>query len=201
VRARQVIAVEDHRVDVRAALTAEGFAVTRWFSVMRRPLTVPLPVVAVPEGVCLVPFDPGLDERIRVAHNEAFAEHWGFQPWTPGMWQEWATGHRNFRPDWSFAVLAGAEVVGYALSAAYEQDWATQGWTEGWTSRIGVLQGWRGHGVATALLAASLHAFAAGGMQFAGLEVDSKNPSGAVALYTGLGYEIRRRSCCWTKDL
>jgi ribosomal protein S18 acetylase RimI-like enzyme len=49
------------------------------------------------------------------------------------------------------------------------------------------------------LLIRSLQAFAADGMQYAGLDVDSENPSGAVALYTGVGYEVERRRASYQR--
>ena len=39
------------------------------------------------------------------------------------------------------------------------------------------------------------------GIQYAGLDVDSANPTGAVALYTGLGYGVRHRTIRFGKAL
>ena len=160
-----------------------------------------------PGDLLVLPFDeelardPGLDERVRLAHNEAFADHWGSQPQAPEAWRSWFTGGRSFRGGWSFVVRDGDEVAGYALSAAHEADWAVWGFTEGWTQVLGVRRPWRGRGVATALLSASMHAFAAAGLDHAGLDVDAENWSGAVSLYTGLGYQVIHRSAFWAKDV
>jgi ribosomal protein S18 acetylase RimI-like enzyme len=194
--------VEDGVDGARRLLARAGFESTRWFSVMQRDLAAPLPEPLPPrEGLRLVPWSAELDERIRLAHNEAFGDHWGFQPWDADSWRQWESGHRDFRPDWSFAVLDGDEVAAYALSAGYVNDWAVQGFTEGWTGKLGVRRPWRGTGLAKALLAASMRAFKDGGMQYAGLDVDSENPTGAVALYTGLGYAVRHRTIRYTKAL
>ncbi len=60
---------------------------------------------------------------------------------------------------------------------------------------------WRGIGLAKALLATSMQAFSADRIQYAGLDVDSDNPSGAVGLYSALGYQVQHRAAHWTKDL
>lgn len=178
-----------------------GLTVTRWFTVMRRPLDGALPEVDLPAGLRLVPWSAERDDEVRLAHNEAFADHWGFQPWSGETWARWESGHRNFRPDWSFLVADGTQVAGYALSAAYEQDWPALGYPEGWTGKLGVRRPWRGRGLARALLAASMRAFADGGMRSAGLDVDSENLSGAVALYQGLGYRPAHRRATWSTPI
>ena len=53
---------------------------------------------------------------------------------------------------------------------------------------------WRGRGVASTLIAASLHAFAAEGLTHASIGVDSENQSGAARLYRALGFEPVRRT-------
>jgi mycothiol synthase len=194
--------VEDGVTAAERLLVRAGFHAARVNTVMRRDLAQPLPEPPAPAGdLRLVPWSAGLDDRIRLAHNEAFLDHWGFQPWDVATWEQWESGHRDFRGDWSFAVLDGEEVAAYTLSAGYRNDWAVQGYTEGWTSKLGVRRPWRGTGLAKVLLAASMRAFRADGMEYAGLDVDSENPTGAVALYTGLGYEVRHRTTQFHKTL
>lgn len=184
-----------------------GFDLSRYFFVMRRDLSQPVPEPVVPAGLRLVRVDhaqaadPGFDDALRLAHNEAFTDHWGFQPWSADTWRQWETGQRDFRGDWSFAALDGDRIAGYALSAGFRTEWDVVGYTQGWTSKLGVRAPWRGMGLARALLAASMRAFAADGMQYAGLDVDSDNPTGAVGLYSALGYQVLHRAEHWTKDL
>ncbi len=201
VAARAVIAVQDG-VDGAASLAAAaGMRTVRWFAVMRRDLTTPLPAVATPAPLRVVAFDGALDEATRMAHNDAFADHWGSQPWTAETWGRWETGHRCFRPDWSFLALDGDTVAGYVLSAAHPDHWAALGYRQGWTNKLGVRAPWRGRGVAKALLAAAMRAYSESGMAYAGLDVDADNPTGAVALYLGLGYEVHHRIQLWSLDL
>ncbi len=202
---RILVHAREGSADREALLRAGGFEVVRWYSDMRRPLTVPgappVPTVDAPAGLRLVPFARGLDEQVRLAHNDAFSGHWGSEPRGAEDWEAWTTGHRDFRGDWSFVVLDGREVMGYALSAAYPQDWAAQGFTQGWTNLVGVREPYRGRGIAVALLVASMRAFAADGMDHAGLDVDTQNTSGALSLYTGLGYEAVERTAAWAIEV
>jgi ribosomal protein S18 acetylase RimI-like enzyme len=153
-----------------------------------RDLSLPLPEGAAPAGVRVVPWTPELDEQVRVAHNEAFADHWGSEPRTA---EAWALGRSMFAPTWSFVALdeTTGEVVGYTLGGRYEHDWPVAGYTSGYTEILGVRRPWRGRGVAVALLSAAMQAFAADGMQYAELGVDTANPTGAHGLYAWLGYE------------
>ncbi len=189
----------------RAALARRaGFQVRRHHVLMRRalsgPAAAPLPEVEVPEGMRLVRWSAGLDEQVRLAHNEAFADHRGSEPRTREDWQRWVSGHRDARTDWSYVVLAGdgpeAEVVGYTVAFAFAQDW-TDGVKEGWTGLLGTRSAFRRRGVGRALLVASLRAFAADGMDTAGLDVDRENPSGARGTYERLGYAPHQVEVVW----
>jgi mycothiol synthase len=205
--AAALIVTEERAESAAQLIGRAGFELSRYFFVMRRDLSEPIPAPVVPEGLRVVTFeaavaeDPGIDDVLRLAHNEAFEHHWGFQPWSSDTWQQWETGQRDFRGDWSFLALDGDQIAGYALSAGFRTEWANVGWTQGWTSKLGVRPAWRGIGLARTLLTASMQAFAADGMQYAGLDVDSDNPTGAVGLYSGLGYQVRHRSAHWTKPL
>jgi mycothiol synthase len=202
-----LVVVEEQEGPMTSLLEDAGFTLSRYFHVMRRDLSDPLPSPALKDGIRLVRFDeavaadPSADDAVRLAHNEAFTHHWGFQPWSADTWQQWETGQRYFRGDWSWIAFEGQQVAGYALSAGFRAEWEELGWTQGWTSKLGVRPPWRGTGLARVLLSASMQSFAAGGMQYAGLEVDSDNPTGAVGLYTSLGYSVRHRTAHWTKDL
>ena len=80
-------------------------------------------------------------------------------------------------------------VAGYLLSSRYEQDWPSLGYREGYIDLLGVRQAWRGKRVATALLTTAMRTYAADGMEYAGLGVDTENPSGAFGIYAALGFE------------
>ncbi|GMA31460.1 GNAT family N-acetyltransferase [Litorihabitans aurantiacus] len=92
-------------------------------------------------------------------------------------------------------------IAGYLISGRYEQDWDALGYTVGYTDLLGVRKEWRGRRVATALLGAAMRAYAASGIQYAGLGVDTDNPTGAFGLYERLGYEATRGSALYTIEL
>ncbi|MEE6295499.1 GNAT family N-acetyltransferase [Georgenia wangjunii] len=203
VPARVVVQAEEELADRRRLLERCGFTAARWYFDMTRPLDAehPVPDIALDDGLRLVPYEPALSEAVRAAHNEAFAEHWGSEPRAQEDWERASVGARTFRPAWSFVVLDGEEVAGYTLASAYEQDWAAQGYSAGWTDLLGVRRPWRGRRLGAALLAASMRAFAADGIERADLGVDSENATGALALYTRLGYAPVRRTITYVKDV
>ncbi len=181
--ARLAVFVDEHARDNRRLYAAAGFSPIRWYTEMRRDLSEPLPEVDL-GGVRIEPWRPDLDEAVRLAHNDAFADHWGSEPRTP---QDWQHGP-HFVPEWSFVALAGDEVVGYTLSGRYEDDFPVTGFPFGYSELLGVRREWRGRGIAVALLARAMAAFRADGMAYAMLGVDTANPSGAHGLYERLGY-------------
>jgi ribosomal protein S18 acetylase RimI-like enzyme len=200
--ARLVLFVEDDAVATRRLAGAAGFTARRHYRCMRRDLAGPLPQVPPLEGLRIVPWSPDLDDAVRLAHNDAFRDHWGSEPATP---ESWTGGRSKFAPAWSSLALDDSGdrpvVAGYALSNRYEQDWAVQGFTSGYTATLGVRRAYRRRGVAPALLAASMAAFRADGMQYAELDVDSENPTGALGLYTRLGYEVVHGSAMYSVEL
>lgn len=208
----RVLVSHPERLEANSALARRlGFEPVRWFHDMVRELTTEgapaVPEVEVPAPLRLTAWTAELDEAVRLAHNEAFAGHWGSQPRTAEAWQQFGIGHKNARRDWSFVVLDPSleedghpAVAAYTLSNAYTQDWQAQGYTQGWTGLLGVRPRWRGRRLAPALLAAALRAFAADGMAKAGLDVDTGNASGALRLYEGMGYRVEHTSVTWAVE-
>ena len=203
VPARILMYAEERLEDRRRLALAAGFTPVRWYVDMTRPLDAahPVPEVRDPEGIRLVPFSAELSDAVRLAHNESFADHWGSEPRSREDWEVWAVGCSTFRPGWSFVALDGEEVAGYTLASAFEQEWEAQGYTSGWTDLLGVRPGWRRRRVAPALLAASMRVFAEAGLDRAEIGVDSENASGALGLYTRLGYVAQRRSVAYAKEV
>ena len=199
---RILLNAEEHMEDRRRLAVAAGVTAVRWYVDMSRPLGgQPVPEPSEPPGLRIVPFSPELSEAVRIAHNESFADHWGSEPRSQEDWEVMTVGRGTFRPSWSFVALDGDDVAGYTLASAYEQDWDPQGYTSGWTDLLGVRPAWRRRGIAPALLAASMRAFADAGIERADIGVDSENASGALGLYTRLGYVPQHRSVAYAKDV
>ncbi|WP_148058957.1 GNAT family N-acetyltransferase [Bogoriella caseilytica] len=202
VAARIVAHVDDDREDFTQLLTSRGFTPRRTYSQLRRDLSQPLPTISLERSVTVEPWTEALDDAVRRAHNTAFRDLWGSQPLTPQAWQQERTHHA---PEWSFVALDRssdrAQVAGYLISGRYEQDWPALGWTEGYIENLGVLPAWRGRHVATALLTRAMEAYRHDGMQYAGMDVDSDNPTGAIGLFERLGFERVRGSAVYTVEV
>ncbi|MGY1824119.1 N-acetyltransferase family protein [Geodermatophilus sp. SYSU D00079] len=179
----------------RAAFTPE-----RWYRDMERPLR-DLPEVPPVPGIELVPFTRDRDEEVRLAHNAAFAEHFGSAERDPVVWRSSFTGQRAFRPDLSVLALADGAVVGYVLAYVFAADTRATGVRQVHLGQVGVLRPARGRGVAAAAIATALRAAAAAGCGTAGLQVDSENSTGAPALYARLGFEPVRTRTSWVHRL
>lgn len=185
---------EVRQADAVALHEAAGFQPARWYVDMRRDLREPLPEMPDLGGLRLEPYLPALAERVRLAHNEAFADHWGSEPLTPEMWGRDFLGDPFFRGDLSFVALDGEEIAGYTVNYVSESDWEATGVREGWVGQLGVRRPWRRRGLATALLVRSMEAFRAAGLEAATLGVDAENPTGALGVYERAGFRAIRRS-------
>ncbi|OFE15571.1 hypothetical protein BA895_22435 [Humibacillus sp. DSM 29435] len=183
------------QTDVRDLAVRHGLATERYFFEMSQPLTAAAHEPTV-DGVRLLDWHPERSAEVHAVVNAAFRDHWGHTDSTAEMWQEQLASHA-FRPTWSVIAVDELtdEVVGAALNVAWEQDWAPQGYTEGYTDVLAVLRSHRGRGVATALLLASMRRFSVGGLDAAGLGVDAANPSGALRLCETLGYRQTASTC------
>ncbi len=193
-----IFAYADERAPQSARLFARGgLGLTRYFLSLQRPLTEPVRAVEPAEGIRIAVYTPADSERVHVARDDAFMDHWASQPMSDENWAAFVNG-RWFRPDLSFVAWAGDEVVGFVLSTANENVWKTQGFTGSYIDLVGVTSGWRGRHIAQSLLAAQLEAGRALGHDRVTLAVDSDSPTGALGLYTGMGFEAVHRKMAYT---
>jgi GNAT superfamily N-acetyltransferase len=171
-----------------------GFVPVRWFEELLRPLD-PLPPQTTVEGLRIEPWPDDRDDEIRAARDASFADHWGSSPMDPTDWHVIVRGH-GARPDLSFVGVDAATgaVVAHCINHRYEEEDEMLGRREAWIENLGTVPAWRGRGVATALIAASMHAFAGAGATHAALGVDAESLTGAGHLYTSLGFALVRRS-------
>lgn len=184
-----------------ALALAAGFEPVRWWYGMNRGLTDLPEVPAVPAGLRLVPYETGLDEALRLAHGEAFADHWGSVPPDEQRWAQWLTGSRAFRPSLSGLVLDGPRIAAYLLAYFWEADAAATGVREAYIGQIGTLPAYRRRGLGALLMASALRRFREEGYERAALDVDSGNPTGALGLYERAGFGVTRRSVTWSKPV
>lgn len=174
-----------------------GFEPARYWSHMAHPLTdLTHRPAAQADGLRVTAYQEELCEQVRRAHNEAFADHWGSTVWDAPAWQERAVGNPTFRPELSFVVLDGTRrdptVAAYVL--AYENEPEHEGEPPvGYIGQVGTRRPWRGRGLASVLVCASIAAMKKAGYGKATLTVDAGNPTGAVSLYERLGFTVERR--------
>lgn len=176
-----------HQLQHIADVTERGFLPWIYYDELRRDLSVPIETRRLPEGYEMIPAGDVTATDLLAVRNDAFRDHTGSQPWTVEMWESLQT--EMYRPDASFVVVDGAEPVAFVKCSVFPNDAADRGFSEGWIEQVGTRRDHRGRGLAAALIEAAMTVFASDGIQFATLEVDTENPTGAHGLYSRLGFE------------
>jgi ribosomal protein S18 acetylase RimI-like enzyme len=187
-----------------ATLRSLGFAVRRVFSTMRIDLagTDPAPP-APPPGVTIRAFLPDEAQDWEDAHrvwDRAFRDHFEYQSITLDAWrQELAT---NPDPDYGRWLLAEVDVGGRPeVVGMLESNGTQRELGGGWVRTLGVLAGHRGRGIGRALLRHAFARYAADGLAWAGLGVDTANTTGALALYLSTGLRVHRQFDAYRLDV
>lgn len=169
-------------------LTERGYSIARYWFDMVHDLSGELPVDARTQ-----PMTPELYEATRLAHNDAFATHWGSGPISEDGWNKVVVGSAGFRPDLSRIAVADGEVLAYAVVSD-----TTPG--EAYFELIGVRASAQRRGLGRAVLTSGLAAIRAeGSFRQAGLDVDADNPSGAGGLYRSIGFTDAAKKLTWRK--
>ncbi len=170
-----------------AFAASTGYVPIRYGFQMRRPLADPIPDIALPDGIEIRPVREVDHRRIYDADVEAFRDHWEPRERTED----------DFVATFSFPGLDtslwrvawdGDEVAGSVMNAIFAEENERTGDKLGWLEHVSVRKAWRGRGVAKALITASMRMHRDLGMEYAALGVDAGNPTGALALYEGLGF-------------
>jgi mycothiol synthase len=176
-------------------LTGRGYREVRRFWEMTIELgDDPPPDPQLPEGLRIEPFSTEHAHAFHDALEEAFAEHWEFQPTPYEKWWERQIAKPDHDPSLWFLIRTDDDVV-----AATRNDPERSG--GGWIGAIGVRSAWRGRGLAKALLLQSFGEFHRRGQRRVGLGVDSENASGATKLYESVGMVVDSEQVVWEKEL
>jgi mycothiol synthase len=195
VRPRLHIWCAESRARRRAALLERGFRAVRESCLMRLDLGDEAPPAApLPPGLALRRFVPGRDEEaVYAADQEAFSDHFLFDPATMEQWRADCVDHPRFDPSlWIVASDEGG-VVGECLTFVDEH--------EAYVDSLAVLPSWRGRGLGLALLTRAFGLAHERGRRKVRLGVDAENPTGALALYLKAGMRVERRETVYAKDL
>jgi mycothiol synthase len=165
-------------------LRSRGYVHVRSGYTMRKDLAPDEAPGAPPVGVGIRRYEDA-DERVLYEVDQAsFAEHWGFRPTSLESFNEELHGE-DWDPSLVFLAQASGTTVGYVVSFLFEMC--------GYVGSLGVLKQWRRRGIATTLLRRAFAELAGRGSREVRLGVDTKNVSGAVALYEGVGMSVYRR--------
>jgi mycothiol synthase len=170
-----------------------GYDRIRYGFVMRRDLVVPIPEIPLPAGIEVRPVRPEDHRKIWDADVEAFRDHFEPRERNETDFDAAFRGPNVETGLWRVA-WAGDEVVGSVMNEIDPEENARIGLPIGWLEHVSVRRAWRGRGVASALIVASLHALRERGMTIASLGVDGENLTGALRLYERLGF---RRHETW----
>jgi GNAT superfamily N-acetyltransferase len=181
-----------------------GLVCTRYFLSLNRMLADPVRAFQLADDVRVVPYTADRSAMVHAARDIAFMDHWSSQPAPDETWNAFVTGS-SFAAELSFVALGrefdGSEhVVGFIMSSVNEDDWAAAGYSSSYINLVGVLPGWRGRHIAQALLAAQLAGSRAAGHERATLDVDSASPTGALGLYTGMGFFATNRELAYVLE-
>lgn len=177
-----------------------GYRPLRYFYEMVRPNFENIPEAPLPAGIEVRPVLPEHYRKIWEADQEAFQDHWGNIPPTEAMYQEWL-GSNAFQPQLWKVAWDGDQIAGQVLNFIDHKENEDLGRLRGYTEDISVRLPWRRRGLASALIALSLHMHREMHMQEAALGVDTENSNGALNLYTRMGFQVEKRLTVYHKPL
>jgi ribosomal protein S18 acetylase RimI-like enzyme len=178
--------------DERAIGAVGDFEPYAWSAVMVRPHLRDIPDVALPAGVDVRAVEDRDLRAIWESDIEAFRDHPGFVEQDETDWAKFRDEARLGTALWQVAWV-GDTVVGQVRTRVNEGEAERRGRRRAWTEDISTRREWRGQGVASALIAASLRQLASLGFDEAALGVDLDNPTGALSVYERLGFQVALR--------
>jgi len=178
-----------------------GYAPDRHEIEMRLDFSEVVEVADLPDGVTVRTMSRDEDIPVVAAiTTEAFRDHYG---WVESSHDETIDRWRNYRameewdddlvfiaesPDGPAGALVGMRSFGSHLDTGY-------------IGSLGVLQPWRGKGLARSLLTRAFAEYQHRGMHAVALDVDADNLTGATRLYEGVGMEPARSETAYLIEI
>lgn len=190
--------VTDTEVGKEALMVKEGYTPVRYAFTMVRPLSEPVVITPMPEGLEIHPVAPEHYRTVWDASQEAFRDHWGYIPAPEEEYQRWLK-EPEFDPTLWKVAWDGDQVAGMVLNFIDRDENREYNRKRGYTEGISVRRPWRRRGLARALLTRSLQMFKEMGMEEAALGVDTQNLSGALNLYESVGFRVQKRHTTYRK--
>ena len=189
---------DDAEVGKLALYDANGYSPGRYFFEMANKSMEELFEAPMPSGLEIRPAKPDHYRLVWEALDEAFRDHWGHSPQPEKRYQRWLKD-RRFQPEHWIIAWDGDQVAGTILNYIDEEENKARNRKRGYTEDICVRRVWRRQGLARAMLVKSIRRLRDLGMSEAALGVDTQNPSGALGLYTSVGFEPVRKAIVYEK--
>jgi mycothiol synthase len=192
--------VNETQAGAIALYVSEGYDVVRYSFEMLRDLAEPIHQVDLPEGLEVREVEPADHRRIWDADVEAFRDGSNPAERTEADFERWLAAPEIDTRLWRVA-WDGDEVAGSVMTFIYPAENEALGNLRGWLDHVSVRRPWRRRGLASALIAESLHALRDAGMTEAALGVDAENPTGALRVYEALGFRRNKTEIGYRKSM
>jgi mycothiol synthase len=188
--ARLRLSTRDDNAYLISTFNHNGCQFDRSFFDMARPLDQPINAMPLPEGFTIRPLDGESELAAWVeTFNLSFIDHWNHHDMTVERRLHWMKS-LDYRPELDLVAIApDGTLAAFSYCIIEAANNQRMGVREGWVADLGTRRGYRKRGLARALLATSLRAFKAAGMDTAKLGVDTQNPNGALRLYESVGFQ------------
>jgi mycothiol synthase len=188
----------DHDLGLRVLMERQGFEPVRHFFLMARPDLDDIPDLPMPEGLEVRPVEPAQLRQLFEADLEAFKDHFGSVDGSDASFRRWSEAP-YFDPTLFAVAWDGAEIAGASINGIYAEENERLGVRRGFLDSVFTRRPWRRRGLAAALICRSLTIFRDRGMASAALGVDASNPTKALKLYKGFGFEEREAATAYRK--
>lgn len=192
--------VADTETATAALVEREGYTPLSYDAHMVCPDLENIPDLPLPPGVEIRPVEPAHYRAIWEADVEAFRDHFGFSE-EMANYEEFLDFPGYVDPSLWRVAWAGDEVAGQVRSFINHRENETYGRKRGYTEEISVRRPYRRQGIASALIAESLRALKARGMEEAALSVHTENPTGAFQLYEKMGFRVVKMFTIYRKPM
>ncbi len=190
----------DTEVGKEILLREAGYKPVRFSYSMVRPLSEPIQIAPMPEGLEIRRVHSDQLRLVWEAEKEAFQGHWGYIESTEKDYQRWLKDPINDPALWKVA-WDGGQIAGMVLNFLDQKENEEYNRLRGWTEDISVRIPWRRCGLARALLTRSLQMFKDMGMDHAALDVDTQNSTGALDLYESVGFVVDKCHTTFRKKI
>jgi mycothiol synthase len=201
-RPRLRIGARDTLDYYRRAYERNGMSPVRYFFLMHRDLSEPIPQPQFPEGFTMIHSQGvGDAERWVEMFNLSFIDHWGHTPIKVESHEHWLSSPK-YNPERDLvAVAPDGTWAAFCFCWIDPEDNERNNRLEGWIDILGTRRGFRKIGLGRAMLLAGLHSLKQDGMEMAKLGVDAENPTGALRLYESAGFYVKHTTVVYRKDL